>query len=184
MKFRYIPKKRRSGLMDAMHAVSESGGPYVLGFKASRSVRQVSMFQGNDYTKALNQLLQLELGTVALYHHCFIRWKDSPESCYGESHQEAARSLVNLIIANRGIPDKDGMAFPAEISIIIARLTMRLGQKFGQQTARKVCMQMEKMLRRRYHAALDMAPHRDHHCLLHLIYNTKKNLELLESSDH
>lgn len=170
--------------MNELHSVSESGGPYVLGFRAGRTLPQASMFQENDYTRALNQLLQLELGSVALYRHCFGRWKDCPESNSDQAHQEAARHLINLVIANRGIPDKDGMALPAEISILVTRFTMRFGHKFGHQASRKVCIQMEKMLRRRYHAALEMAPQRDHHCLLHLIYCTKKNLELLESSGH
>lgn len=171
--------------MDAMHSVSESGGPYVLGFKASRSARCASVFQDTDYIRALNHLLQLELGTVALYRHCYRSWPAATQDLHiDEHHQKAARHLVNLIVANRGIPDKDGVALPAEISIIISRLTHHFGHRIGLQASRRVCLQMEKMLRRRYHATLDLAPQRDHSLLVHLIYCTKKNLEQLEALGH
>ncbi|MFW7379417.1 MAG: hypothetical protein ACOH5I_11455 [Oligoflexus sp.] len=171
--------------MDAMHSVSESGGPYVLGFKASRSARYASVFKDSDYTRALNHLLQLELGTVALYRHCYRSWPAALQDLrIDEQHQSAARHLVNLIVANRGIPNKDGVALPAEISILISRLTLHFGHRIRQQASRRVCMQMEKMLRRRYHAALDLAPQRDHSCLVHLIYCTKKNMEQIEAFSH
>lgn len=170
--------------MDALHSVSESGGPYAISFKPSRSLRQASIFQENDYIRALNQLLQLELGTIALYRRCFDRWIDANELRFAESHQHAAKNLVNLIVANRGIPDKDRLALPAEISIFVTRLSLHLGSKIGHETARRVCLRMEKMLRRRYHAVLDLAPARDHSCLIHLIYNTKKNIERLEAHGH
>jgi hypothetical protein len=169
--------------MHTVHSVSDSSGSYLLSFKPSRSIGNTTLFHDDEYTRLLNHLLALELGTVDLYRRCHVKFYQVDITRLEQAHQTAAKNLVNLIVANRGIPKKAGLALPTEISIFATRVTNRLGERVAFQTSRKICLGLERYLRRKYHSALEVAPCRDYAVLNHLIHTTKSHILLLEQSE-
>lgn len=92
-----------------------------------------------------------------------------------ENHRESGRLLRNLIILNRGIPDCDGIAMPAELSLLAGKLGLQLGSTFGQATSIKLAIRLEHLLRRRYISLLESAPRKDRIHLEELLYIAKAN---------
>jgi hypothetical protein len=152
-----------------------------MGLRSGRARNQATLFQNDEYTRLLNQLLLLELGTVDLYRRCQQYLVDCGVDTHGDRHRLAAQTLVNLIVANRGIPNREGTALPAEISILAFRVCHHFSDRVATQTARRICLTMEKLLRRRYHAAINQAPLRDRGYLKHLIHLTKIHIDQLEA---
>lgn len=165
--------------MNALHSFSTSSRSYTLGLQQGQTSCSSTLFNENDYTRTLNQLLLLELGIIDLYSRSPIYFSPHDLDFYEHSHRRAAQTLVNLIIANRGIPKKEGVAIVTELSIFASRLSNHFGRRLARQTAFSLCLQMEKLLSRRYLALIEQAPLRDHEQLSQLNQMTRHNIDRL-----
>lgn len=144
-----------------------------------RSISYASLFENNHYIRLLNQLLQLELGSIELYMSCQRELAEFKLENLAEGHRRQAKNLVNMIINNRGIPLKSGFAFSSELSLIASRIGRHLPSSVARRTCLTSCIQLEKAIRRRYHQALSEAPYRDRELLSEHIRRTKFNLDHL-----
>ncbi len=145
-----------------------------------RSISYASLFENNHYIRLLNQLLQLELGSIELYAGCRHELSDCQLENLAEAHRKQAKNLVNMIINNRGIPLKKGFAFSSELSLMAFRIGRHLPLSVARRACLSSCIQLEKSMRRRYHQALAEAPYRDRELLSEHVRRTKCNLDYLE----
>lgn len=147
-----------------------------------RSITYTSLFQNNQYVRLLNLILQLELGCIELYQNCREELENYALTGMIECHQQQAKSLVTMIITNRGIPAQKGFAFSSELSLIASRIARRLPQTIARRTSVASSLQLERTLRRRYYQALSMAPYRDRIELNSHIRATKLHIEHLQKN--
>lgn len=127
----------------------------------SRAVPYSTLFENNSYLRMLNKLLQLELGSIEMYRRC--------SECLGmenvettiEAHRQQAKNLVNLIVFNRGVPEEKGFSLSPEIGMLAHSLGRQLGRSWAHRTSHVTCLHLERMLQRRYRAALAEAPYTD-----------------------
>lgn len=172
--------------MNALHSYSNSQtSSYLLGLRRKKYRSPFGVFRNNEYIKKLNYQLALELGVIDLYsrlHH--PNWKPVYDKCM-ENHQEIASILVNLIMGNHGIPNKDATTLPTELSLIANRLGQQLGSVVGAKTSSRICLTMEQSLRKRYCELIEIAPLRDKTSLNQVLLFTKANLiSLYAASNH
>ncbi len=148
-----------------------------------RYARQVTLFENNSYVRLLNLLLQMELGCIELYQTCSTELNNYRLLDIIDCHRLQAKSLVNLIISNRGIPEHKGFAFSSELSLMASRIGRRLPHTLARRTSVASCLQLEKSLRRRYRQALAIAPYRDRIELNAHILSTRQHINHLQTRD-
>lgn len=150
---------------------------FTLQLPRSRSVPSATFFENNHYIRTLNKILQLELGCIELYKKCAetLQIPDCEELI--RIHQCQAKSLVNLIVNNRGIPDQKGFSLPPEIGLIASGLGRRLWHSMAFRTNKASCLHLERLLIRRYQQALGVAPYGDRFILDEHISATNKVIE-------
>ncbi len=122
---------------------------------------RAAFYEDNGYLRLLNQILQLELGSVELYRKCGSKLDVDQAETFAEEHRLQARAINSMILSHRGIPSHNGFAFSSEISLLTTRISRHFPEDFARRTTRASCLQVEKSLRRRYKQALDAAPYRD-----------------------
>ncbi len=165
--------------MHSWQVWSNSESQFFVTFQTPRTLPRMALYSDNEYTRFLNQILALELGATHLFQLCNQRHVASWDTCLYEDHLSSAKEINRLIILNRGIPNQDGMALSAEVSMMLTRLSSHLSDRLARQTARKLAVTLERILRRRYHKAIQLAPFRDRETLNHLLGKTRSNLRRL-----
>lgn len=148
----------------------------------SRSVPYSTLFENNSYLRLLNKILQLELSLIEMYRRCDESLAiDNVEGTI-ETHRQHAKNLVNLIVYNRGIPEEKGFSLTPEISRIANDLGRHLGKTWAQRTSHVTCLHLERMLQRRYTAALAEAPYADRGILQDHIQRTGNHIVWLTAT--
>ncbi len=142
-----------------------------------------TLFENNSYLRLLNKLLQLELSLVEMYKRCEGSFSESEMLLAQESHRLQARNLVNLIVYNRGIPEEKGFSITPEISRLAHGLGRHLGRSLAHRTSRMTCLHLERMLQRRYNAAIAEAPYSDRSILQDHLKRGSKNIAWLQSEE-
>ena len=165
--------------MQNWQAWSNTESQFFVTFQAPRALPRVTLYSDNEYTRFLNQILALELGATHLYQLCNKKHVASWEPILYPKHLESSKQINHLIILNRGIPNRDGTALTAEVSMMLTRLTIHISDRLAKQTAKRVALTLERTLRRRYHRALELAPFRDRETLNQLLWQTRENLRQL-----
>ena len=146
----------------------------------SRSVPYSTLFENNTYLRMLNKLLQLELGSIEMYIRCSeCLCIEGGAEVIIEAHRQQAKNLVNLIVYNRGIPEKKGFSISPEIGMIAHGLGRHLGRSWAYRTGHATCLHLERMLQRRYTAALSEAPYGDRGILNDHAKRTGNHIEWL-----
>ncbi|MBC7531907.1 MAG: hypothetical protein H7318_10035 [Oligoflexus sp.] len=150
----------------------------------SRSMPYSTLFENNNYLRMLNKLLQLELGAIEMYRRCAECLQIEDEAVAGviEAHRQQAKNLVNLIVYNRGIPDKKGFSLSPEIGMIAHGLGRHLGRQWAYRTSHGACLHIERMLERKYAAAVAEAPYGDRGILNDHTKRTGNHIEWLVSA--
>ncbi len=140
---------------------NQSLGTMSLQFPRTGFATRVGFYEDNSYIRLLNQILQMELGSVELYQNCAACLDQGQASSFRDEHQEQAKVIRNMILSNRGLPSLTGFVFSSELSLFTTKISRHLPEDFARRTTRVSCLQVEKSLRRRYKLALDEAPYRD-----------------------
>ncbi len=150
----------------------------------SRSIPYSTLFENNTYLRMLNKLLQLELGSIEMYRRCSECLQMEGESVAQviEAHRQQAKNIVNLIVYNRGIPEKKGFSLSPEIGMIAHELGRHLGRSWAYRTSYGACLHLERMLQRKYAAALTEAPYGDRGILNDHVKRTGNHIEWLATS--
>ena len=148
----------------------------------SRTIPYSTLFENNHYLRLLNKLLQLELGSIELYRRCSECLRFAGVESIVDAHRQQAKNLVNLIVYNRGIPDKNGFSLSPEIGILAHGLGRHLGQSWAYRTSHVTCLHLERMLERRYQAAVAEAPYGDRDILNDHAKRSGNHIELLANS--
>lgn len=133
---------------------------------------QATTFRDNDYIHRLNRTLQAEMRAVAAYRS-IARHLPEKLAIGLELHERSARSLVNLIIANRGIPeDRSALSFglTRRFIQICARVPGRLTDLATVSTLHK----LETHLIECYNKLLTLAPSRDLQALTQLLLHVER----------
>ena len=149
--------------------------------RSSRPLSPAALFDNSPYIRLLNQLLQLELGSIQLYSLCREGLVDCQLETLLENHRQQSKNLVNMIVTNRGIPSRDGFSLSSELSLMASRIGRHFPSRIARHTTLVSCIQLEKTLRRRYHQALSQAPYRDRMLLSEHTRRTKSHIEYLSS---
>jgi bacterioferritin (cytochrome b1) len=149
--------------------------------RSGRTLSSAALFENNHYVRLLNQLLQLELGSIELYARCRDELADCQLEGLLDTHRQQSKNLVNMIVTNRGIPSRDGFSFSSELSLMASRIGRHFPERLARHTTLVSCLQLEKTLRRRYHQALAEAPYRDRALLNEHTRRTKSHIEYLSS---
>lgn len=150
----------------------------------SRSVPYSTLFENNSYLRMLNKILQLELGSIEMYSRCINCLGVEDVEATIEAHRQQAKNLVNLIVYNRGIPEEKGFSLSPEIGMLAHGLGRHLGKAWAHRTSHVTCLHLERMLQRRYTAALSEAPYADRAILQDHAKRTGKHIAwLTEAKD-
>ena len=144
--------------MNTLHA-SHSTTVFTFQLPGSRVQAHSTLFDPNTYLKQLNKLLIMELSAIDLYRRCQHALPE--QASFLEAHQQHAKMLVNLIIYNRGIPEKSGFLLSPELSILASRVTRHLGKGLARRTGLASCLFLETRLIRLYEEVMREAPYRD-----------------------
>jgi hypothetical protein len=145
----------------------------------SRSIPYSTLFENNSYLRMLNKILQLELGSVEMYRRCIQCLGMQDVDATIEAHRQQAKNLVNLIVYNRGIPEEKGFSLSPEIGMLAHGLGRHLGKTWAHRTSHVTCLHLERMLQRRYTAALSQAPYADRAILQDHAKRTSKHIQWL-----
>ncbi len=148
----------------------------------SRSIPYSTLFENNHYLRMLNKLLQLELGSIELYKRCSQCLRIDNVDSLINAHRQQAKNLVNLIVYNRGIPEKNGFALSPEIGMLAHGLGKQFGRSWAFRTSRMTCLHVERLLKRRYQAALAEAPYADRGILVDHAKRSGYHIEFLAAS--
>ncbi|MBC7661522.1 MAG: hypothetical protein H7249_17635 [Chitinophagaceae bacterium] len=147
-----------------------------------RTIPYSTLFENNSYLRMLNKLLQLELGSIEMYRRCSeCLCMEGGADTIIEAHRQQAKNLVNLIVFNRGIPEEKGFSISPEIGMIAHGLGRHLGKSWAYRTSHATCLHLERMLQRRYNAALLDAPYGDRGILNDHAKRTGNHIEWLAS---
>ncbi len=149
----------------------------------SRATSYSTLFENNSYLRLLNKLLQLELQLVELYKRAEACYDSEQAMDIRESHRLQARNLVNLIVYNRGIPEEKGFSLTPEIGMLAHGLGRHLGRSMAQRTSRMTCLHLERMLQRRYNAAIAEAPYADRSILQDHLKRSAGTIAWLNAGD-
>ena len=131
----------------------DTGSMMTLRLARSQSIPYATLFDSNSYLRLLNQLLLMELGAVELYQRCAVALPLVDSDQFVLNHQQQAQTLTVMIISNRGIPDREKFSFPSEISLFASKISRHLPDNMARRTSLTSCIQLEKVLRRRYFQA-------------------------------
>jgi bacterioferritin (cytochrome b1) len=163
-----------------------SDSTLVLSFQLprSRSIPYSTLFENNSYLRMLNKLLQLELGSIEMYRRCSgcLQIEDQSIIDVIEAHRQQAKNLVNLIVYNRGIPEEKGFSLSPEIGMIAHGLGRHLGRSWAYRTSHGACLHIERMLERKYAAALAEAPYGDRGILNDHAKRTSNHIDWLATA--
>src|SRR5262249_32611129 len=150
---------------DAMIIFQTASGGDVgsLGLRRALSHAQVpaTTFRHNAYIHRLNRTLQAEMRAVSAYRSASsksasARLLDDAET----GHQESGKTLVRLIIANRGIPE-DRSALSLGLTRTFIQLCTLVPTELSRRVTLGTLKQLEKNLIASYRKLLEAAPGRD-----------------------
>lgn len=133
-------------------------------------------FRHNGYIHRLNRTLQAEMRAIAAY-----RAYDSNDRelvADGAEHQAAARELVRLIIANRGVPE-DRSALDLGLTPALIRIFGRVPTRFFARATVGTLETIERRLVGQYRRLLSEAPQSDAAAIAELLRQTERHAEHL-----
>lgn len=149
----------------------------VLSLSSFRRKATGTAFHYNEtpYITALNRALQLEHSAVAIY----AAKQRRPNSADGragataidrtECHNRALRQLVQLIFAQRGIPDNGPAGITAVTGTVAARVSRFMPPVVQDPMLGVSAQRVEYALSRRYRQLLDLAPQTDREIIKSLL---------------
>jgi hypothetical protein len=140
---------------------------------------QVTTFSDNDYVHRLNRTLQSEMRAVQAYQSA---GDHQPDTGALEAHQRAGRELVQLVIANRGIPE-DRTALSLGLTRRFIQIATRVPSRIGARVTLNTLHRLETHLLDSYETLIKMAPSRDLGVLSDLLRETERRAEALAESD-
>lgn len=126
-------------------------------------------FRSNGYIHRLNRTLQAEMRAVSAYS----AGRDALHAKNGEEHGHAGKTLVRLIIANRGIPE-DRTVLSLGLTRTWIGLCTRIPTKLFEKATAGTLLTLEAQLARRYRELLREAPARDVPELRDLLKKTER----------
>lgn len=167
--------------MVRLESSSDSGHPgFWLGVRSGPLFGRpgATLFRDDRFIRILNQLLQTELGAAQTYRLLARNGISLGHDLY-DSHRYAARQLVNLIVANRGLPEENSLSLPAELSAALVRISRLMPGRMGQKAAVSGCEAVESWLLERYRAAIRLSRNGSKAPLGELAQETIEHLRLL-----
>ena len=152
----------------------------VLSLGSFRRTSSGSAFNYNDtpYIVALNRALQLEHTAVAIYaakqRRAGILDNRAGATAIDrtESHNKALRQLVQLIFAQRGLPDSGPAGITAVTGTVAARVSRFMPSLVQDPMLGVSAQRVEYALARRYRQLLDIAPEADREIINSLLRQT------------
>ena len=124
-------------------------------------------YNDTPYIVALNRALQLEHTAVAIYAAKQRRPNDSDLRAGAtaidrtDCHNKALRQLVQLIFAQRGLPDSGPAGITAVTGTVAARVSRFMPSRVQDPMLGVSAQRVEYALARRYRQLLDIAPETD-----------------------
>lgn len=152
----------------------------VLSLSSFRRKATGAAFNYNDtpYVVALNRALQLEHTAVAIYAAKQRRPGDSDGRAGASAvdrtdcHNKALRQLVQLIFAQRGLPDSGPAGITAVTGTVAARVSRFMPSLVQDPMLGVSAQRVEYALARRYRQLLDLAPETDREIINSLLRQT------------
>jgi len=136
---------------------------------------QAFNYNETPYVAALNRALQLEHTAVAIYAAKQRRPAENNTRAGAtaidrtESHHKALRQLVQLIFAQRGLPDSDPSGLTAFTGTVAARVSRYMPPVVQDPMLGVSAQRIEYALARRYRQLLKIAPVGDRHIITELL---------------
>ena len=157
----------------------------LVGMRPERLWRERSgpgLFNDDPYLKRLNLILRAELAARELYLNYCARFRSVPQSeAISDAHLRASKTLLNLIVSHRGLPEFEGFNLPSEIPLVTLQLARLMPRRLSTVTADRSCQRMERWLVAAYGRAISQACPKDFGILQDLLATARCNLRALKS---
>ena len=128
-------------------------------------------YRSDAYIHRLNRALQAEMRAVAAYRSLRQGRPRPAFDHHGESHRLAAKELVRLVVANRGLPE-DRSVLSLGLTRTFIQVCEALPSRLTERAATGTLRQLEQQLVTSYRRLLDVAPARDVPTLTRLLRST------------